>query len=94
MGSILTLVIIHLCYFAYLELNPKLGKIIFRPNENNDLIFSWSSLVHFITTPINYRNPQNMTLFWKLENLDLNYIVMVGVPFISITILKNLINWF
>lgn len=61
-------------YIAYLELSPRMGGILIRPDSNGNKKVNLSSFWNFVKEPFNTKNPACQKL-WELENLDLNYAV-------------------
>lgn len=60
-------------YATYLELNPKMGGIILRPDETGNRKISLKSYWNFIKTPFNIENKDIKMELWKPKNWDINY---------------------
>jgi len=65
----------NVLYAAYIELNPNIGRVILRPDENGDNRINLKSYWNFIKTPFNHDNPDVQKELWKPQNWDINYAV-------------------
>jgi hypothetical protein len=79
-------------YATYLELNPKIGGVIIRPDGSGNKKINLKSYWNFIKTPFNHNNPVQKEL-WKPKNWDINYAVcaasfMAGFKALSFMIEK------
>jgi hypothetical protein len=62
-------------YATYLEINPKIGGVIMRPDANGDKKVNLSSYWNFIKQPVICPYPEVKQELWKPKNWDLNYIM-------------------
>ena len=69
---------------VYLERNPLIGGIFFRPGADNSLQFRWRGIIPMITYPF------QTTHFWYPWNWDLNWIVVTQFGAVSYLVLKNM----
>lgn len=65
--------VFNVLYATYLEVNPKMGGVIIRPNENGDKVISLKSYWHFIKQPFKSDNTGVQKELWKPKNWDINY---------------------
>jgi hypothetical protein len=77
-GLALSLVI----WMLYLELNPKLGGIFFRPDSNGISRFRFGGVIPMLTHPF------KDTTFWYPSNWDLNFIVSSNIGALIYSMLK------
>ena len=77
-GLLLSFVI----YLFYIELNPKMGGIFFRPDSTGTFKFNFWGAGPMLSYPFKSFN------FWRLENWDLNWLVFSNIGAILYTLLK------
>lgn len=58
-------------FAVYVEVAPGLGSLLIRPNTNNEPTINLRSLFNLMKEPLRNIN------FWKIQNLDINYIFVV-----------------
>lgn len=80
--------VFNVLYAAYLELNPKIGGVILRPDGEGNKKINLSSYWNFIKAPFNSDNIETAKQLWKPQFWDINYPVcavafMTGFGFIS-----------
>ena len=63
-------------YMIYIETNKGTKGVLFRPDADNNKKLSIKSYLNFISQPINIFKPTIAKAFWKVENLDINYIAV------------------
>ncbi|MEX0596658.1 MAG: hypothetical protein WD512_09165 [Candidatus Paceibacterota bacterium] len=69
-------------WMLYLELNPKLGGIFFRPDSNNVPKFKFTNVIPMLKYPFQNWN------FWYPSNWDLNFMIFSNIGSIIYTVLK------
>lgn len=81
MNNIYFYIILFISWLIYLELNPSLGNIWLRPDENNNYVINLSFL---------FTEPLKNSLLWDYNFLDLNVYIIILCIFILHTIyIKN-----
>lgn len=65
-----------LSYIGYLEINPKIRNVWLRVNSNGDKVFYLDGILSMLKLPF------TDLVYWKLENFDLNWIV-INIGFLS-----------
>ncbi len=66
-------IILFISWLIYLELNPSLGNIWLRPDENNNYVVNLSFL---------FTEPFKNSLLWNYNFLDLNVYIIILCIFI------------
>jgi len=56
-------------FFAYLEMRPGLGKVWLRPDNNNDLCVSWTSVKSLLVRPF------RELFWWKPCFWEMNWVM-------------------
>ena len=75
MNSIYFYITLFIIWLLYLELNPSLGNIWLRPDENNNLVIN----IGFLFT-----EPLRNLLLWNYNFIDLNvYIIILCIYIIK-----------
>jgi hypothetical protein len=75
-GNFTYFAIYNIIYIIYIE--KKIKGILFRPDSNNDIVPMPSSLMNFLSQPLNFKNPIVFREFWKISNWDMNYLVITA----------------
>ena len=73
MNNIYFYIILFISWLIYLELNPSLGNIWLRPDENNNYVINLSFL---------FTEPLKNSLLWDYNFLDLNVYIIILFIFI------------
>jgi hypothetical protein len=60
-------------YASYIELNPKMGGVIIRPDSEGNKKVSVKSYWNFIKEPFCSKNSDVKKELWKPKNWDINY---------------------
>ena len=79
-GNLLSFIL----FCLYLEMNPKMTSILFRPDQKGKWTFSLCNITGYLTAPF------NNSLVWKPSFWDLNFIVFTQVGAVAFTVLCNL----
>lgn len=74
MNNIYFYITIFILWLIYLEINPSLGYIWLRPDENNNLVIN----IGFLFT-----EPLRNALLWNYNNIDLNVYIVILCMFIA-----------
>lgn len=81
----------NIAYIVYLETNKSTKNVFFRPDSKNKKQISLSSYLNFISQPVNFKRPEIAKVFWEPKNLDINYIAVSGLAWLSKTIITKII---
>ena len=65
--------VFNVLYATYLEVNPKMGGVILRPDEEGNRKISLKSYWNFIKQPFKSDNTGVQKELWKPKNWDINY---------------------
>ena len=60
-----------LSFASYIQFHPKIGNIWIRPDSTGTKALNLEGLIPMIKAPLLYNH------FWKMENLDINWLVYV-----------------
>ena len=60
-----------LSFASYIQFHPKIGNIWIRPDSTGTKALNLEGLIPMIKAPLIYNH------FWKMENLDINWLVYV-----------------
>ena len=71
--------VFNIAYFTYLELNPATKGIVIRIDDKNEKYISFASIINLIIYPYTRKG---FSIMWNYETIDLNYTVMVGIPYL------------
>ena len=66
-------IFIFILYSLYIQFSPGIGYIWLRPDSNNDLVFTPINLFRFIIQPFINQD------FWRLDLLDMNFIIFLSI---------------
>jgi hypothetical protein len=75
---------IFIIWFLNLELNPSLGAIWYRPNENGDYVFTLKNIIHLLKYPF------QSTFLWNLKLWDVNFYLFLFFTSIYYILYKEL----
>tara|TARA_R100001163_G_C5068020_1_gene207713 strand:+ start:5876 stop:6232 length:357 start_codon:yes stop_codon:yes gene_type:complete len=76
------LLLSFIIYLFYIELNPKMGGIFFRPDSTGTFKFNFLGAGPMLSYPFKSLN------FWNPNNWDLNWIVFSNIGAVLYTLLK------
>lgn len=82
----------NIMYATYLEINPKLGGVVIRPDSEGNKKVNLKSYFNFIKQPFNSQNKEVQKELWKPKNWDINYAVCATTFMTGFQILKAIIN--
>jgi hypothetical protein len=60
-----------LSFASYIQFHPKIGNIWIRPDSTGTKALNLEGLIPMIKAPLLYNH------FWKMENLDINWLIYV-----------------
>jgi hypothetical protein len=71
LSYILLTIFVYILWLFYLELSPRIGGIVFRPNSDGNLVFSTNSIINITFYPF-----KNYSL-WYPTFWDLNIFIIL-----------------